>query len=185
MRLTLQSISDLNQRTRSFARATVLLWPLLFLGPLSACTSDQVQTHSDKVVQKYSYQRIFFYPYDSVWRAAQLSLKYPISVNNMDNGILETDWVRGIDGFIAPHIEADPSPGVRYKIQLSLVKGKVDHHDSVRVTIIKRIEKQRDFFSEPEILETDGFEEKVLFYRMERELVIEEALRKAQKQSGG
>lgn len=174
-------ISKSSRFSRHVLGATIFLWPLFF----ASCASEPVQTRSDKVVQKYSFQKIFFYSYDSVWRAAQLALKYPISVNNMDNGILETDWVRGIDGFVPPHLGKDPSPGVRYKIQLSLVKGKVDRRESVRVTIIKKIEKQRDFFSEPEPLETDGLEEKVLFYRMERELVIEEALKKGVKPGSG
>ena len=172
MQLTRPSISKL------IFKATTLLWPFLFL----ACTTEPTSTHSDKLVQKHSYQRLFFYPYDSVWRAAQLALKYPISINNMDNGVLETDWIRGVDGYIPPHLNHDPSPGIRYKLQLALVKGRVDHRESVRVTIIKKIEKQRDFFSEPESIETEGFEEKALFYRIERELIIEEALKKASKQ---
>jgi uncharacterized lipoprotein len=177
MRLTRRWTSNLTSTAKTATKATALLW-LLFL---VACASDPVPTRSDKVVQKYSFQKIFFYSYDSVWRAAQLALKYPISVNNMDNGILETDWIRGVDGFVPAHLAKEPSPGVRYKIQLALVKGKTDRRDSVRVTILKRIEKQRDFFSEPEPIETDGSEEKIIFYRMERELVIEEALKKAMK----
>lgn len=168
----------LRSTSRLFSKAAALaLWPFLF----AACASEPVATRSDKLVQKFSFQKIYFYPYDSVWRAAQLALKYPIAVNNMDNGILETDWVRGVDGFSPAHVGREPSPGVRYKIQLSLVKGKSERRESVRVTVVKKIEKQRDFFSEPEPLETDGLEEKVLFYRMERELVIEEALKKAMK----
>ncbi|MFN7727671.1 MAG: hypothetical protein ACK5P7_00795 [Bdellovibrio sp.] len=157
--------------------AATLLWLLL------GCASEPIASRSDKLVQKFSFQKIFFYSYDSVWRAAQLALKYPIAVNNMDNGILETDWVRGVDGFRPAHLSREASPGVRYKVQLSLVKGKAERRESVRVTIVKKIEKQRDFFSEPEPLETDGLEEKVLFYRMERELVIEEALKRAMKQT--
>lgn len=97
----------------------------------------------------------------------------------MDNGVLETDWIRGPDGFTAPSVQKDPSSGVRYKMTLSLVKGKLDNKESVRVTIVKKMEKQRDFFSEPESIESDGLEEKVIFYRIERELLIEEAIKKA------
>jgi hypothetical protein len=49
------------------------------------------------------------------------------------------------------------------------------------VNIAKLIERKRDFFSDPEILPSDGIEEKVIFYRMERELIIDEALKKALK----
>jgi hypothetical protein len=40
------------------------------------------------------------------------------------------------------------------------------------------MEKQRDFFSDPENIESDGMEEKVIFYRMGRELTIDEAIKK-------
>lgn len=173
MQHTRQLISKILQKK---AAALVLL-PFL----LGACATEPPKANSDQLVQKYSFQKIFYYPYDSVWRAAQLALKYPNAINNMDNGILETDWIRGVDGFTPAHLQKEASPGVRYKLQLSLVKGRSDRRESVRVTIIKKIEKKRDFFSEPEPIETDGFEEKVLFYRIERELVIEEALRKASK----
>ena len=157
----------------------LLLWPLLF----SACVEEPISTkNADRLVTKNTYQKIYFSSYDSVWRAAQLALHYPIAINNMDNGVLETDWIRAVDGFTPPTAAKPPSQGVRYKIQLNLVKGRIDHRESVRVTIVKKIEKQRDFFSDPENQETDGLEEKVLFYRIERELIIEDALKKASKQ---
>jgi hypothetical protein len=145
-----------------------------FLG----CGTNQAKP-ADRIIQKSVYQKIFVFPYDSVWRAAQLSLHYPIAVNNMDNGVLETDWIRGVDGFIAPEVTRDPSSGIRYKLTLALVKGKLDNKESVRVTIVKRMERQRDFFSEPEEIQSDGLEEKVIFYRIERELLIDEAIKKA------
>jgi hypothetical protein len=39
-------------------------------------------------------------------------------------------------------------------------------------------EKIKDFFSDPENVDTDGLEEKAIFYRMERELLIEEAIKR-------
>lgn len=147
----------------------------------AACTQlpTRAEKTSDKIIRKSANQRVFQYPYDSVWRASQLALKYPIAVNNMDNGTLETEWVKAIDGFQAPTAEKEPSSGIRYKISLTLVKGRLDGKESVRVTMNKRVEKQRDFFSDPEAIESDGLEEKILFYRIEREVVIDEGLKKA------
>jgi hypothetical protein len=61
---------------------------------------------------------------------------------------------------------------------MTFARGKTDGRESVRVTIDKKMEILRDFFSEPEPLESDGLEEKVIFYRMERDLIINEALKK-------
>lgn len=126
-------------------------------------------------------QKIYFASYDNVWRAAQLALKYPIAMNNMDNGVLETEFIKADEGFQALNEEGMVSSGLRYKISLLLAKGKVEGRDSVRVTIKKAIEKRRDFFADPESLESDGLEEMVIFYRIDRELTIDEALRKAAK----
>ncbi len=130
-------------------------------------------------MQKAFNQKVFSYSYDSVWRAAQLSLRYPIAINNMDTGILETEWIKAIDGFQPPDSEKPVSSGIRYKISLNLVKGKLDGQESVRVTIVKTVEKQRDFFSDPESIESDQLEEKIVLYRIEREILIEEGLKKA------
>ncbi len=149
----------------------------------AGCAQEPVQTRKEKVIRKFVNQKVFYFPYDSVWRAAQLALKYPIAINNMDNGVLETDLVKADDGFLAPGEAKTPSSGVRYKITLVLAKGRVDNRDSVRVTVSKVIEKKRDFFSDPESLVSDGLEEMTIFYRIERELLIDEALKKNAKQT--
>lgn len=152
---------------------------------LAGCQSaEPVINRKDKLLRKVSNQKIFYARYDSVWRAAQLSLKYPVAINNMDNGVLETDYIKAVDGYSPPHENKVPSSGVRYKITLILVKGKVDGRESVRVTVGKVTEKKRDFFSDPEAMPTDGLEESVILYRIERELQIEEALKKAAKSQG-
>lgn len=149
---------------------------------LASCASP-APVSKTKNTSKPIYQKIFYFPYDNVWRAAQLALKYPIAVNNMDHGVLETDFIKADDGFTPPGIEQMPSSGIRYKISLILAKGKVEGREGIRVTINKQVEKKRDFFSEAESLPTDGLEEKILFYRIERELIIDEALKKAAKTS--
>lgn len=150
----------------------VLMWG-------SGCASPPPTKNAERILRKSNNQRIYFASYESVWRAAQLALKYPIAVNNIDNGTLETEFIKALDGFEAPEVNKEPSSGVRYKINLLLTKGKIDGRESVRVTINKRIEKKRDFFSEAEPIASDGLEEKVLFYRIERELAIDEAIKKA------
>lgn len=154
---------------------------LILTGPFfTACQISKPRSKIvEKIVAKNPNQKIYLYPYDSVWRAAQLSLKYPIAVNNMDNGTLETEYIKAIDGFTSPIETQLPSAGIKYKLTFTIVKGKLDNKDSVRVTINKTIEKQRDFFSDIEFLESDGLEEKTLFYRMEREIIIEEAIKRA------
>ncbi len=117
--------------------------------------------------------------YDSVWRAAHTALKYTIAFENQETGRIETEFIRAVDGWVAPDIELDPGFGQKYKIIMQFTRGKVSNKSSVRVTIEKKIENQRDFFSESDTLDSDGLEEAVLFYRIRRELAIASALKKA------
>ncbi len=123
-------------------------------------------------------QRIYFAPFDRVWRASHAILKYPIANENPDAGHIETEFIKGLDGFLPPEKSKQPSAGLRYKLILNFAKGRTEGRESTRLTIDKKIEVLRDFFSEPESVYSDGLEEKVLFYRIERELVIFEALKK-------
>lgn len=132
----------------------------------------------EDVVRKQTKQKVFLAPYDEVWRAAHTVLKYPIVNENQDTGLIETDYIKAQDGFTAPEAQP-PSSGLRYKIVMIFAKGKSLGQESVRVTIDKKVEKLRDFFSDAEVVDTDGLEEKVLFYRIERELLISKGLRKA------
>ena len=97
---------------------------------------------------------------------------------NQDTGLIETDFIKAQDGFTAPD-QVTPSSGLRYKIVMIFAKGRSQGVESVRMTIDKKIEKLRDFFSDAEVLNSDGLEEKVLFYRIERELLISKGLKKA------
>lgn len=124
-------------------------------------------------------QKVFFATQDAVWRAAHAVLKYPIAQENQDTGIIETEYIKGVDGWLPPNEARPPSSGIRYKLVLTFAKGKTEGRDSTRVTIDKKMEILRDFFSEPEYMETDGLEEKIIFYRIERELIINEALKRA------
>jgi hypothetical protein len=160
---------------------TKTILALCILGTLG-CTVMDKPVPVGRNMRKLMGQKVYYAPFDNVWRAAQVALKYPISINNMDNGVLETDFIKADDGFMPPTGNKAISSGVRYKIAMILTKGKIEGREGVRVSIKKVIEKKRDFFAEPESLTSDGLEEMVLFYRIDRELAVDEALRKAAQQ---
>ena len=155
--------------------------PLLLISTIIGCASTPEISERSKVkISKVSNQQVFYKPYEQIWRAAQLTLRYPLSVNNIDAGIIETDPIKLTEGFIAPGKETPISTGIQYKIVLTFVKGSSDSKDAVRVTVNKIIERKRDFFSDPESLVSDGLEEQIILYRMGRELAIAEAIKKAE-----
>ncbi len=146
---------------------------------LGGCTLFDKPQANENVSPLSFKQRVFFASYDEVWRAAHSIIKYPIAIDNQDTGVIETEFIKGIDGWLPPEVERPPSAGLRYKLTFIFAKGKVNGKESVRVTIEKKNEILKNFFAEPETLESDGLEEKVLFYRLEREIIINEGLRKA------
>ncbi|QLY26574.1 hypothetical protein [Bdellovibrio sp. KM01] len=143
------------------------------------CSLFDKRPSANQQMAKFNKQRVFFAPYDNVWRAAHAVIKFPIAQENQDTGVIETEYIKGVDGWLPPDVAKPPSSGIRYKLMFTFAKGTADGRESTRVTIDKKMEILRDFFSQPEPMESDGLEEKILFYRIERELVVMDALKRA------
>ena len=141
-----------------------------FLFILAACSSTE-ETRDTRL----DYSRTFKAPYEMVWRATQQALlNYPMNINNMDTGQLQTLFITGKHRFKPPHQEKKILPsGFQYRLNINIIRGE----SQSRVIISKEARLQKDFFSEPKELATDGYEEKVLLYRIKREVLIEKLLK--------
>ena len=127
-------------------------------------------------------QKVYYFEFDKVWRATQIALQhYPMRINNMDKGILETEILKGGQAWNPPHNPGQIRGGKRYHLKLRVVKGKVQGRSAIKVVIKKDIEHQSDFFADTKKLPSDGLEERVLLYRIKRELEIDRALQRALK----
>lgn len=157
---------------------TVLI--LLFL-TTSCSIFDSKAESVDQIIEKASHQKIFLAPYDQVWKVAHTSLKYTIAAENQDFGTIETDFVKAVDGWIPPYKKKPDNPGARYKLTFTFAKGETNKKESTRVTIEKKIEAFKNIISDTQVIASDGSEEKALFYRMERELIIARAIESANK----
>ncbi len=152
---------------------------IILVSQLGCSLFEKQGESADKIIQKASKQKIFFAPYDLVWKAAHLSIKYTIASENQDFGVIETDYVKAVDGWLSPDRTKPEFKSARYKLVMTFARGRIEGRDSTRVTIDKKIEVFRDFISEKQILSSDGLEELSLFYRIEREIIIDQALKKA------
>lgn len=147
---------------------------------LTGCSLFEPRLESaDKIIEKASRQKIFFASYDLVWKAAHSAIKYTIANENQDYGVIETDFIKTVDGWLPPDQTKPQYKSARYKLILSFAKGITNGRNSTRITIEKKIEVFRDFISETETVQSDGLEEQSIFYRIEREIVIAQALKKA------
>jgi hypothetical protein len=145
----------------------------LFVGCVSF---DNPVVRAQKELEVRTHQRIYFSAYESVWRATQLSIKYPIAVNNMDEGVIETEWIDAFDGFSPIHSKPRHL-AYKYQLRLLLVKGRTEGRSSVRVTIIKTTQTPDSFFQDGRKIESDGLEETLLFYRIAREITVDQAIK--------
>ncbi len=130
-----------------------------------------------------SYSRVFKAKFEEVWRACQQALiKYPMRINNMDTAVLQTEYIKGRRAFRPPTKQGEYPSSYRYRLQIRLVRGNLNpQEEAIKVTIAKDAEAKKDFFSDPKKLESDGLEENVILYRIEREIQIERVLQKVQK----
>ena len=121
--------------------------------------------------------RTYSFEYDKVWRALQKSLaRYPIKVNNVDAGIIETDDIKGLKVWSPPHKPKVKQPGLRYNFKIALIRGEKQGKEATEVTIEKFLRINKNFFADEKRLPSDGLEEEGLHYRIQRELTIEKAL---------
>lgn len=166
---------------------TILKWAApLFCLVLSGCASldgsnDGLDGLSESEIGSGAPQELVFRePFENVWRAGQLAVaRYPIKVNDMDSGVLETDNIKGDLAWSPPHLRRPPSGGRRYKLNIRILKGKIgDNAPGTKVLVSKRIDIQRDFFSPSESKPSDGLEEISILYRMRREIEVEKFLKK-------
>lgn len=127
-------------------------------------------------------EQVFYASYDEVWRASNLVLQpYPLRVSNMDQGLLETDTIRGFKVWTPPFSPNSTTAGQAYKLTLKILRGKFSGTAATKVSILKDASVQSDFFSDPKPTPSDGLEEKALLYRIAREIQTERALAKVQK----
>ena len=158
-------------------RAAPIISKLFTLVLLSGCATSEHSYDGFSPISK-----VYNEEFEIVWRAAQLALqKYPMRVNNIDTGLLETDWVKGYEIWKPPIKPKVKAAGARYKIIVRTIKGKSQGEVAIKVSLQKKIEKKRDFFAEVEKPASDGLEEKSILYRIGREIQIDSALQMAQE----
>ena len=126
-------------------------------------------------------EQVYFATYEETWKAANFALQpYPIRISTMDQGHLETEPIRGYRIFTPPYKSETAVTAESYRLLVRVIKGAINGRPATKVTIVKDLQMQTDFFSDPRSLPSDGLEEKTLLYRISREIQIERAIARAQ-----
>lgn len=154
---------------------------LLLSAALTGCSQTNKRPDDARPVPV---EEVFYAEPDAVDRAiSQVMVKYPQKIANLEAGVLETDYIKGDARFKPAHKEMNFGSGYRYRILIHTVRGKNSGRPAVKVQVVKQIEMHRDFFAQPELMQTDQLEEKVILYRIDRELKIDRALQRMQNKA--
>ncbi len=154
----------------------------LILGSLTACTPLP-----QKADQPTDIERVYSATPEEIQRAIkQVMLKYPQRVDNLEEGIFETDYIKGEQRWHPPDKLPDKpghfGAGYRYRILIHILKGKRDgKFPVVKAIVTKAIEDQADFFSDADPRSSDGLEELTILYRIQREISMAKAAERAQE----
>ena len=115
------------------------------------------------------FAKVLIADYGLAWEAAVDALKAsPMEVVNRENGTLQTKWIDNtaernlLDsaGSVSPYTKA------QYRFRVSLAKGSVEGRSTVRMTVQKEQQIQRDVLEGWRNQETDGIQENSLLYRV-------------------
>lgn len=147
--------------------AKIFALSLLLSLPLSACMSAYVKSVGGDAEKVFS--KIFMSEYPLAWESAVDAMKAsPMDVINRENGTLQTKWVDNTaernlldsGGLVSSYIKA------QYRFRVVLAKGFYEGRTSVRVSVQKEQQIQRDVLEGWINQETDGIQENSLLYRI-------------------
>ncbi len=163
-------------------------WIFRSCGILVFCSLSACALFEERRGPEASYgprERVYSANFDEVWRAVNIVLQpYPLRISNMDQGILETDTIRGYRIFTPVYKSVNSNSSDTYRISIKVIKGSLESRSATKVNLIKDTQSQSDFFSDPKPVKSDGLEENAILYRIGREVQIERALvRVNQKQN--
>lgn len=99
---------------------------------------------------------------------------YPLKTTDEQNGVIETQELRGSKFWQAPHYDNPDTFGYSSVISVRLSYRK----PVARIYITKKIYKQEGFMSQKEEILSDLLEESILLYKIDRELNMRARLKK-------
>ena len=164
-------MSDSSQTPKKqlFNHNRLKLIPLLLLFSVLSTSCMTAYKKSVGGDSEQVFTKVFLSEYPNAWEAAVDAMKAsPMEVVNRENGTLQTKWIDNtaernlIDsaGSVSPYVKA------QYRFRVVLAKGFFEGRSSVRVSVQKEQQYQRDVLEGWRNQETDGIQENSLLYRI-------------------
>ena len=105
---------------------------------------------------------------EELWLALEKAFKpYPLEEKNEDEGRIQTQVLQSNEIWTPPHVKNLKES--KYRIKAWFYR---DSRGDLNLNITKHIQQQKDFFQSSKSVPSDLLEEKMLMYRVKRELQI-------------
>jgi len=128
---------------------------------------------------------IFKSNYAQTWAAvSKVMANYDLAVQNQETGVIKTKWIDNTleMNFADSFSRTDAIKAARYKVIASVTRGFRYGREVSKVTVYKRQLVENDALHGWRIADTDGIFEKTLLYRFNREILIDNKLKKIEEQ---
>ena len=128
--------------------------------------------------------KIFRADFHQTWQAAiEVMKKYDLSLQNIETGVIKTRWIDNTNelNFVESFNSSEAVKAARFKLIVNVVKGFRSGREVSKVTVYRRQLVEEDFLQGWKEIPSDGIHEKVLLYRVERLVKIDNELKKLEK----
>jgi len=155
----------------------------LVLINLFSCSSYEQFKNYSKNLEIPS--EVFKADYVQSWQAAlQVMKKYDLSFQDQESGTIKTRWkdntleLNFSDSFGGK----DSVKTAKFKLIMTLVKGYRGGKEVTKISIYKRQMVAQDFLQGEKIVHSDNILEKTILYRIKRQIIIDNKLKKIEQQ---
>lgn len=149
------------------------------LGVWFALCSILVLTNSCASYKHFKYiteefeipSQIYKADFNQTWKAViDIMNKYDLALQNLESGVIKTRWMDNTNevNFADAFSKNDTVKAAKYKLILNVEKGYRTGKEVAKVTVYKRQLVEQDFLQGWKEIPSDGIQEKVILYRVDR-----------------
>ena len=146
---------------------------------LTSCSSYQ---EFQNIANEYEMpSQVFMADFTQTWQSVlQVMQKYDLALQDQASGVIKTRWIDNTSqlNFEDSFGGKNSVKAAKFKLVINVVKGFRGRREVTQVTLFKRQMVEKDFLQGWKVIRTDGILEKTILYRVERNILIDNKLKR-------
>lgn len=146
---------------------------------LTSCSSYQ---EFQNIANEYEMpSQVFKADFTQTWQSVlQVMQKYDLALQDQASGVIKTRWIDNTSqlNFEDSFGGKNSVKSAKFKLVINVVKGFRGRREVTQVTLFKRQMVEKDFLQGWKVIRTDGILEKTILYRVERNILIDNKLKR-------